>query len=186
MRQERPSRWASRRCCHRRKAQAGPYGPGIGTAMSNNRSSPSIAASAKRRRRESARLCRVPQSCPFCDRIRAGDVDAVCGGAVAFADGFPASRGHTLVVPSRHEADFFALRDEERGDVWRLVHEIRDKLSASLAPDGFNVGINVGMAAGQTVFHAHVHVIPRFAGDVADPRGGVRWVLPDQAAYWQR
>ena len=69
--------------------------------------------------------------------------------------------------------------------MWRLVDRVRASLAAELDPDGFNVGVNDGAAAGQTVAHAHVHVIPRFEGDVADPRGGVRWVVPDRARYWQ-
>jgi diadenosine tetraphosphate (Ap4A) HIT family hydrolase len=89
-----------------------------------------------------------------------------------------------LVVPARHVADFFALSAEEQADVWRLVAEVRVDLARRFAPDGFNVGLNAGLAAGQTVDHAHIHVIPRFAGDVPDPRGGVRWVLPAKAAYW--
>ena len=104
--------------------------------------------------------------------------------AVAFADGFPLSPGHTLVVPRRHVADFFELSPLEQGDLWRLVAEVQRTLAERDAPHGFNVGLNVGAAAGQTVAHAHVHVIPRYTGDVADPRGGVRWVLPAKAAYW--
>ena len=69
--------------------------------------------------------------------------------------------------------------------MWRLVSEVRADLERRFAPDGFNVGLNAGAAAGQTVDHAHVHVIPRFVGDVPDPRGGVRWVLPGAAAYWR-
>ena len=121
-------------------------------------------------------------TCPFCDRIR----QAVKDGrrAVAFLDAFPVSAGHTLVMPTRHEPDLFALNAEEQQAVWTLVAQEHERLVEQLAPDGFNVGINVGAAAGQTVPHAHVHLIPRHAGDVPDPRGGIRWVLPDRAAYW--
>jgi diadenosine tetraphosphate (Ap4A) HIT family hydrolase len=76
------------------------------------------------------------------------------------------------------------LPEEERAAVWSLVARVRGKLVSELQPDGFNVGVNDGAAAGQTVPHAHVHVIPRRAGDVADPRGGVRWVVPAKARYW--
>ena len=89
------------------------------------------------------------------------------------------------MVPVRHEADFFALSIAEQTDVLSLVSEVRAQLSETLQPDGFNIGINAGPAAGQTVGHAHVHVIPRFDGDVPDPRGGIRWVLPERAAYWR-
>ncbi len=68
--------------------------------------------------------------------------------------------------------------------MWSLLAEARTKLDANLKPDGYNVGVNDGRAAGQTVMHLHVHLIPRFDGDRADPRGGVRWVIPEKAAYW--
>ncbi len=124
-------------------------------------------------------------ACPFCDRDPGAATLASNETAVSFLDGFPLSDGHALVVPRRHVADLFALDAEEQAAVWRLVAEVRALLAATRAPDGFNVGVNVGAAAGQTVAHAHVHVIPRYAGDVADPRGGVRWVLPARAAYWR-
>ena len=121
--------------------------------------------------------------CPFCrpepDRVRLGDPFAL-----AFPDRFPVTPGHTLVVPRRHVASLFDLTGEELAAVWALVARVRAVLAAELAPDGFTVGLNDGPAAGQTVMHAHVHVIPRRHGDVADPRGGVRWVVPDKAAYW--
>ena len=69
--------------------------------------------------------------------------------------------------------------------MWALAGRVRDLLRAELDPDGFNIGLNEGSAAGQTVPHAHIHVIPRREGDVLDPRGGVRWVLPEKAPYWE-
>lgn len=120
--------------------------------------------------------------CPFCQRLAAApDQDGL---AAAFPDGFPVADGHTLVVPRRHCADIFDLSEREYATVWRLVREVRDHLQARLAPDGFNVGVNAGPAAGQTVSHAHVHLIPRRDGDVSDPRGGIRWVIPRTADYW--
>ena len=103
---------------------------------------------------------------------------------MAFPDAFPVAAGHMLVVPKRHVASLFDLPDEDQAAIWRLVAQVRGKLASDLQPDGFNVGVNDGPAAGQTVLHAHVHVIPRRAGDVADPRGGVRWVIPAKAQYW--
>ena len=123
-------------------------------------------------------------ACPFCERIIAGGVEHRLGSAVAFPDCFPLSPGHMLVVPARHEVSFFALSETEQTDLWHLLSEIRRRLQERLSPDGFNIGINDGAAAGQTMSHAHVHVIPRFLGDVLDPRGGVRWVIPLKAAYW--
>jgi len=122
--------------------------------------------------------------CVLCERISAGGIVAELGSAVALSDAFPLNPGHTLVIPRRHEAAFFDLREAEQTDVWNLVTVMVDRLARDVAPDGFNVGINVGEAAGQTVPHAHVHVIPRHNGDVDDPRGGVRWVIPDRADYW--
>jgi diadenosine tetraphosphate (Ap4A) HIT family hydrolase len=123
-------------------------------------------------------------ACPFCGRIEAGSVELRSTFAVAFPDGFPVSPGHTLVVPTRHQTDFFALSAGEQEDLWRLVAEVRQDLQERLSPNGFNIGLNDGEAAGQTVGHAHIHLIPRFQGDVPDPRGGVRLLFPANAAYW--
>ncbi|MDE2677231.1 MAG: HIT family protein [Gemmatimonadota bacterium] len=106
--------------------------------------------------------------------------------AVAIRDRYPVGRGHTLVLPVAHVKSLFDLDAEAQADVWRLVARVRDELRSRRNPDGFNIGVNDGRAAGQTVEHAHIHVIPRFDGDVGDPRGGVRWVLPECAAYWDR
>ena len=89
------------------------------------------------------------------------------------------------MVPRRHVADFFDLSQPEQADIWRLVAELKGHRDKERAAAGYNVGINVGAAAGQTVWHAHVHLIPRQAGDVEDPRGGVRWVVPAKAPYWK-
>ena len=106
--------------------------------------------------------------------------------AVAVEDGFPVSEGHCLVISRRHVPDFFDLTPREQESMLAMVREVRAMLASAHGFDGLNVGLNIGEAAGQTVVHAHVHVIPRRAGDVADPRGGVRWVLPERAAYWAR
>ena len=124
-------------------------------------------------------------ACPFCDRIAAGDLIAGNGSAAALLDGYPLNPGHCLVVPRRHVADFFDLSQPEQADIWRLVSELKTRLDRERAPAGYNIGINVGAAAGQTVWHAHVHLIPRHAGDVEDPRGGVRWVIAAKAPYWR-
>ena len=123
--------------------------------------------------------------CPFCARIATDPALHQSGAVIAIPDGFPLNPGHTLVIPRRHVADLFALSPEEQADIWRLVAIVRERLLAEHRPDGFNIGLNVGEAGGQTVGHAHVHVIPRFRGDVPDPRGGVRWVIPARAAYWR-
>ena len=122
--------------------------------------------------------------CPFCMRVAGGLTEERTDVAAAFADGFPVSPGHTLVIPLVHEPDFDRLTSAVRGSMWDLVNQVCRRLRRTHAPDGFNLGVNVGPVAGQTVAHAHIHVIPRYRGDVADPRGGVRWVLPGTAKYW--
>lgn len=105
--------------------------------------------------------------------------------AFAFFDRFPVSPGHVLVVTKRVVPDWFAATDEERADAMRLVAEVKEHLDRTLdpPPDGYNIGFNCGSAAGQTVMHLHVHVIPRYIGDMADPRGGVRHVIPEKGNY---
>jgi diadenosine tetraphosphate (Ap4A) HIT family hydrolase len=122
-------------------------------------------------------------SCPFCVALPERIVTA---GAHyrSIRDGFPVSPGHTLVIPLRHVLRLDELTFEESAALWRGVLETRKRLLEELHPAGFNIGANEGEAAGQTIDHLHVHVIPRYAGDAEDPRGGVRWVLPKKAAYW--
>ena len=124
-------------------------------------------------------------SCVFCDRIARAELLISNDLAAAFHDGYPLNPGHTLIVPRRHEPDFLALTAGEQAAIWALVEPARQLIEASgTRPDGYNIGVNVGAAAGQTIDHAHLHVIPRFSGDIDDPRGGVRWVVPARAAYW--
>jgi diadenosine tetraphosphate (Ap4A) HIT family hydrolase len=123
---------------------------------------------------------------PFCRRLSRHELLlASRERAVAFPDAYPVSAGHCLVIPRRHEPDFFELSREEQEDIWDIVWELRELLEAEHDTTSFNVGINAGELAGQTVLHAHVHVIPRYAGDVPDPRGGIRWLLPGRAKYWE-
>jgi len=123
------------------------------------------------------------QGCPFCDPDFSR-VLAVNDLAIAILDGYPVSPGHTLILPKRHFASLFEATAEELAALFDLLDEVCRRLKTELQPDGFNIGINDGAAAGQTVFHLHIHVIPRYVGDCEDPRGGVRWVLPERAAYW--
>jgi diadenosine tetraphosphate (Ap4A) HIT family hydrolase len=120
----------------------------------------------------------------FCERIASGDLSLGANLAVSFPDASPVSPGYTLVIPRRDEADYFSLSDEENVAVWRLVDDVRRALDRDLRPDGNTIGLNAGAAAGQTVEHAHIHVIPRYSGDVPDPRGGIRWIFPDRARWW--
>ena len=122
--------------------------------------------------------------CPFCtlpeERIWL-ETDRV----VAVPDYYPATDGHCLVLPRVHIASLWDLSPEEHAEVWDLVAEVRDLLVERHSPDGFTIGVNDGLAAGQTIPHAHVHVIPRHLGDVSDPPGGLRGILPHNARYWE-
>jgi diadenosine tetraphosphate (Ap4A) HIT family hydrolase len=104
--------------------------------------------------------------------------------AVAFPDAYPISPGHLLVVPRRHEPAFFALSPDEQAQMLLLATELHGRLAAELGFDGVNLGVNCGEVAGQTVHHAHLHFVPRYRGDVTEPAGGIRWILPDKARYW--
>ena len=132
--------------------------------------------------------------CPFCTVVAAGgELVASNELAAAFFDNYPLNPGHLLVVPRRHTPDLFDLSELERKSIFDLVAEAKEVLVCEhgIEADGWNLGVNVGLAAGQTIGHLHVHLIPRYTGDVdydgsgkRDPRGGVRWILPERAAYW--
>ncbi len=124
-------------------------------------------------------------SCPFCSMIQSGDVVIDGNLAAVILDGFPVTIGHSLVIPKRREPDFSKLSTDEQSEILSLASErMRELQSEDPSITGFNLGVNVGTSAGQTVEHAHLHVIPRREGDVEDPRGGVRWVMPSKADYW--
>jgi diadenosine tetraphosphate (Ap4A) HIT family hydrolase len=106
------------------------------------------------------------------------------GLVLALRDGYPVSRGHSLIVPRRHVGSFGEVSLDEQGAMLAMLQRVRAMLDAELRPDGYNIGINDGAAAGQTVMHVHMHVIPRYRGDRPDPRGGIRWIIPEKADYW--
>ena len=123
-------------------------------------------------------------NCPFCSP----DPERVSyRGKLVFAlwDGFPVTEGHALLVPNRHVGRWLDATEEEREELFRAIPLVMEKIREDRAPDGFNIGINDGAAAGQTIDHLHLHVIPRYGGDVPDPRGGIRWVVPENACYWE-
>lgn len=124
-------------------------------------------------------------TCPFCE-LPPQRIVGKSEGCIAFADDYPISPGHTLVIPQRHVASFFETTAEERSELFSLLDWCRGELIERYHPAGFNIGINDGKAAGQTVMHLHIHLIPRYPGDKSDPRGGVRWMFPDKADYWSR
>jgi diadenosine tetraphosphate (Ap4A) HIT family hydrolase len=103
--------------------------------------------------------------------------------AYSARDSYPVSPGHTVVIPKRHVASFFDLTSEEISAVMGLITEERKLLDEEFKPDGYNIGVNVGPAAGQSIFHVHIHIIPRYKGDVEIPQGGVRHVIPKKGHY---
>ena len=123
--------------------------------------------------------------CPFCS-LPASRVIGQNEHAVWIRDGFPVSPGHSLVIPKRHVGSFFEVSGEERAALLELLDPAKTAVATEFHPDGLNIGINDGPAAGQTVQHLHIHLIPRFKGDLPDPRGGVRWVIPEKADYWSK
>jgi diadenosine tetraphosphate (Ap4A) HIT family hydrolase len=125
----------------------------------------------------------MDSNCPFC-KPESGLVWHQTEYALAVRDGFPIAEGHTLVVPRKHVASLFELEPTTLTAIWEMVSQVRAMLIQKYRPDGLNIGVNDGPAAGQTVMHAHIHLIPRWVGDVPDPRGGVRWIMPAKARYW--
>ena len=121
--------------------------------------------------------------CPFCnptDKALLARNDNV----TILWDSFPISPGHALVTPLRHGASWSDLTREEKVAMFDGIDIVQKEIEKQHSPDGYNIGINDGVAAGQTIMHVHLHVIPRYAGDSDDPRGGIRWILPGKARYW--
>ncbi len=120
-------------------------------------------------------------SCPFCNLERKEIIESKL--SFAIYDGFPVNEGHALIIPKRHTANYFDLSLEEQTDCIELLNRVELIVKEKYNPDGFNVGININEAAGQTVPHVHIHLIPRYNGDVEEPRGGVRGVIPSRRNY---
>lgn len=104
--------------------------------------------------------------------------------AVMIRDTYPVSNGHSLIIPRRHVSSFFDTSPEERTALLALLDQTKKDLDREFSPDDYNVGINDGPFAGQSIPHLHMHIIPRYKGDRDDPRGGVRWIIPEKAKYW--
>lgn len=119
-------------------------------------------------------------TCPFCSPH---DIIAANNLAYAIFDKHPVSPGHTLIIPHRHVSSFFDTDGDERRALNELLEKCRQLLDQQYAPDGYNIGINCGEAAGQTVFHVHIHLIPRYKEDIDNPQGGVRGVIPEKRIY---
>lgn len=122
----------------------------------------------------------MDDNCPFCKVELEREIIASTSLSIAFFDGFPVSPGHALIIPRRHVASFFDLTKDEQLDMLKLVDTVKSIIDDEYNPDGYNVGVNVGETAGQSIFHVHMHLIPRYKGDVPNPRGGVRGVIPSK------
>ena len=123
------------------------------------------------------------ETCPFCRLSRRVEIICETATCVAFYDGYPVSPGHALIIPKRHVASYFDLTNHEREAMNVMLQYVKQKVDERFHPDGYNVGINVGEHAGQSVFHCHMHLIPRYKGDVPNPKGGVRGVIPSKQSY---
>ena len=121
--------------------------------------------------------------CQFCNPDADRELIVESATAYSIYDKFPVNSGHALIIPKKHCADYFSLTFKEQAACMFMLNNVKEIVSEKFNPDGFNIGINVGEKAGQTVNHVHIHLIPRYTGDVEEPRGGVRGVIPSQQKY---
>ena len=101
-------------------------------------------------------------------------------------DNFPISKGHTLIISKRHIASFFELTPLEFKELQPILEQAKENLNSEFNPQSYNIGINDGEEAGQTIKHLHIHLIPRYKGDKKNPKGGIRWIFPNKANYWRK
>lgn len=125
----------------------------------------------------------IVNKCFFCESINNSDFFLENEFAVAKFDNFPVSNGHLLIIPKRHISDWWQATVAERNAIFELLDESKKKIDNKYSPDGYNIGMNLGKAAGQNIMHLHIHLIPRYYGDVKEPRGGVRGVIPEKQNY---
>tara|TARA_B110000902_G_C13997548_1_gene471365 strand:- start:19 stop:393 length:375 start_codon:yes stop_codon:yes gene_type:complete len=120
------------------------------------------------------------KDCPFCNisEFILENEHWIC-----IYDNYPVSKGHILIIPKRHFNDYFLSKEIERSSFDKILFEVKEHLDKEYSPDGYNVGFNVNEEGGQSIFHCHIHVIPRYRGDVDNPRGGVRSVIPSKQNY---
>jgi len=121
--------------------------------------------------------------CIFCSPDSELEIILESATTYSIYDKYPVSNGHTLIIPKRHCANYFDLTFREQSACWFMVNAVKNILQNKYNPDGFNIGINVNFASGQTIPHVHIHIIPRYSGDVSDPEGGVRGVIPANRKY---
>lgn len=125
-------------------------------------------------------------SCIFCKIARQenqADIVAKFTHCYAIKDRYPVSKGHILIIPYEHTENWFTASEQVRLDMMEALHKIKSAMDAEYNPDGYNIGLNCGKDAGQTVMHLHMHLIPRYKGDMEDPRGGIRGVIPSKQKY---
>jgi diadenosine tetraphosphate (Ap4A) HIT family hydrolase len=121
--------------------------------------------------------------CPFCNLDPSREIITESELVFAIYDKYPVNKGHALIIPKRHCSNYFELTAEEQLACWQLVNELKTVLTERYNPDGFNIGININEDAGQTIPHVHIHLIPRYKGDITQPEGGVRGVIPEKRLY---
>ncbi|WP_202076528.1 HIT family protein [Caldalkalibacillus salinus] len=120
--------------------------------------------------------------CPFCN-LKAEQKVIENDLAIGFYDLYPVQKGHLLIIPKRHVATYFEATEEEVKAIHQLLHKGKELIDQEYDPDGYNIGVNIGEYGGQTVMHLHVHLIPRYKGDIGDPRGGIRKAIPNLVQY---
>ncbi|SNZ06912.1 Diadenosine tetraphosphate (Ap4A) hydrolase [Persephonella hydrogeniphila] len=120
--------------------------------------------------------------CPFCNP---SEEDIVLKNELCYArfDKYPVNKGHMLIIPFRHFDNYFDTIKEEKLAILELIDKTKEFLDREYKPDGYNIGVNVGKPAGQTIMHVHIHIIPRYKGDIEDPTGGVRGIIPERRIY---
>lgn len=121
--------------------------------------------------------------CPFCLDNLKSEIILENDLAYAIYDVFPVSKGHILIIPKAHKSNFFELTFEEQSKCLLLINKAKKIIDKKFKPDGYNIGININKDAGQTIWHSHIHLIPRYNGDVEEPKGGVRGVIPNKKDY---
>jgi len=122
------------------------------------------------------------KSCPFCNPL---EEDIILENNLCYArfDKYPVNKGHILIIPFRHFDNYFDATKEEKIAFLELIDEAKGYLDKNFKPDGYNIGVNIGETAGQTIMHVHIHLIPRYKGDMENPKGGVRGVIPEKQKY---
>lgn len=125
----------------------------------------------------------MEKECPFCLNNLSSEIILENDFSYAIYDKFPVSKGHILIIPKNHNSNYFDLSLEEQKECLIILNNAKKIIDKEFKPDGYNVGININKDAGQTIWHAHIHLIPRYNGDVEEPRGGVRGVIPFKKNY---